>query len=174
MVDSFETARLHARRPGWDDLDDLVALHADPRVMATLGGRVWSEADTRAFLERLLAHWDRHGYGVWILRDRGDGRFVGRAGLNRKAIDGTEEVELMYAVRADRWSRGLTTEAAHAILAVAFGRLKLRDLVCFTLPTNAASRRVMEKAGFAYERDFIHAGLPHVLCRRRRPDGDAE
>jgi hypothetical protein len=27
---------------------------------------------------------------------------------------------------------------------------------------------VMEKAGFEYERDIVHAGLPHVLYRRRR------
>lgn len=42
------------------------------------------------------------------------------------------------------------------------------ELVAFTLPHNAASRRVMEKAGFAYERDTEHAGLPHVLYRSRR------
>jgi RimJ/RimL family protein N-acetyltransferase len=37
--------------------------------------------------------------------------------------------------------------------------------VSFTLPHNAASRRVMEKAGLTYERDITHAGLPHVLYR---------
>jgi RimJ/RimL family protein N-acetyltransferase len=31
-----------------------------------------------------------------------------------------------------------------------------------------ASRRVMEKLGMAYERDVVHAGLPHVLYRLRR------
>ncbi len=35
-----------------------------------------------------------------------------------------------------------------------------------TLPDNLASRRVMGKAGFAYEREIEHAGLPHVLYRR--------
>jgi RimJ/RimL family protein N-acetyltransferase len=39
------------------------------------------------------------------------------------------------------------------------------DLVCFTLTTNHASQRVMEKVGFRYERDVLHAGLPHVLYR---------
>ncbi len=38
-----------------------------------------------------------------------------------------------------------------------------------TLPTNRASRRVMEKAGFGYERDTVHAGLPHVLYRLPAP-----
>jgi RimJ/RimL family protein N-acetyltransferase len=38
-------------------------------------------------------------------------------------------------------------------------------VVCFTLTTNRASQRVMEKAGFEYERDIVHAGLPHVFYR---------
>ena len=169
MVQRFETARLSAHRPCHDDLDDLVRMHTDAGVMATLGGRVWTAADTAAFLDRLDRHWDRHGYGVWILRERDTGSFVGRAGLRRLAIDGFDEVELLYACMPTHWGRGYTTEAADAIVRVAFDRLVLRDLVAFTLPTNAASRRVMEKAGFRYERDFIHAGLGHVLYRLRRP-----
>ena len=43
----------------------------------------------------------------------------------------------------------------------------LNNLVCFTLVDNNASRRVMEKAGFTFERELIHAGMPHVLYRRR-------
>jgi RimJ/RimL family protein N-acetyltransferase len=41
-------------------------------------------------------------------------------------------------------------------------------MISFTLPTNAASRRVMEKCGFSYEADFKHAGLDHVLYRLTR------
>jgi len=35
------------------------------------------------------------------------------------------------------------------------------------LPTNKASRRVMEKVGFQYEKDVVWADLPHVLYRLR-------
>jgi len=40
--------------------------------------------------------------------------------------------------------------------------------VCLTQPHNVGSRRVMEKAGFTYEREFLRAGLPHVLYRLER------
>jgi RimJ/RimL family protein N-acetyltransferase len=39
-------------------------------------------------------------------------------------------------------------------------------VIALTLPHNAASRRVMEKAAFAYEADVLHAGLAHVRYRR--------
>lgn len=171
MVARFETQRLLATRARHDDLGDLVRMHTDPAVMATLGGKVWSRDETQAFLDRVIGHWDRHGYGVWMLRGREDGAFVGRAGLRRKLIEGYEETELLYACMPEYWSHGLTSEAAEGIVRLAFDRLMMTSLVAFTLPTNAASRRVMEKTGFRYERNFIHAGGLHVLYRLRRPDG---
>src|SRR3712207_7252726 len=51
-----------------------------------------------------------------------------------------------------------TTLFRSAILEVAFESLGLTDLVCFTLTTNRASQRVMEKAGFGHEREVVHAG----------------
>lgn len=173
MLARFETPRLLAARAHPADLDDLVRMHTDPAVMATLGGAAWTLDETRAFLDRVLDHWDRYGYGVWMLRSREDEGFVGRAGLRRKAIDGYEETELLYACMPAYWRLGLISEAVEEIVAIAFEHLMVPSLVAFTLPTNAASRRVMEKAGFLYERDFIHAGELHVLYRRRRPDGAA-
>jgi ribosomal-protein-alanine N-acetyltransferase len=53
--------------------------------------------------------------------------------------------------------------ASGECVELAFGPLGLDRLVAFTLPDNVASRRVMEKSGFIYERHIEHAGLPHVL-----------
>jgi RimJ/RimL family protein N-acetyltransferase len=138
--------------------------------MATLApadapdGGVLSDEETRQFLRRHLDHWDRYGYGLWTFWDRVDNQFVERAGLYNTHVGGNDEVELAYALIAEYW-RGLATEMAEAILRVAFEQLHMTDLVCFTLTTNRASQRVMEKAGFEYERDVVHAGLPHVLYR---------
>ena len=149
-------------------------MHTDPTVMATLGGKLWSVDEIRAFLDRLIDRWDSHGYGVWAVRDKDGNRFLGRAGLRRKTIDGFTETELLYAYRPEAWNRGVATELARAVVGLSFSRLKVPTLVTFTPPTNTASRRVMEKSGFTYERDFIHAGMLHVLYRQRRPDSAAD
>ena len=44
----------------------------------------------------------------------------------------------------------------------------LEEIIAFTLPDNVGSRRVMEKSGFTYERDIVHAGVPHLLFRVRQ------
>ena len=163
-IETFSTERLIAERLCARHLEELCRLHQDPRVMATLGG-LRSAEETKAHLEKSLTHWARHGFGLWALRDKAEGRFVGRAGLRHVFVGGGEEVELAYALAAEAWGRGLATEIARALLRLAFERLDLTEVVAFTLPTNLASRRVMEKVGFTFERDIVHAGLPHGLYR---------
>ena len=110
------------------------------------------------------------GYGLWTLRDRESGAFVGRGGIQPVTIDGVDEVELGYALRPEWWGRGLATEVSRAALKLAFERLELPNVVAFTMPTNARSRRVIERLGFTFERDIVWSELPHVLFRLRREE----
>jgi ribosomal-protein-alanine N-acetyltransferase len=117
--------------------------------------------------ERTIDHWERYGFGPWILRDRATGAMVGRGGLARTHVAGRDEVEVQWAIVPERWGEGLATELARAATEVAFTDVKLTEIVAFTLPDNIASRRVMEKAGFVYEQETEYAGLLHVLYRLR-------
>jgi RimJ/RimL family protein N-acetyltransferase len=163
-VETFQTERLAAERLSLDHLGELLRMNRDPSVMATLGG-VRPDEETERYLRDNLEHWERYGFGIWAFRDGKDGSFVARAGLRHTHVGGNDEVELAYALRSEYWGRGLATELAGAVVAVGFERLGLDDVVAFTLPTNRGSWRVMEKTGFEYERDVVHAGLPHVLYR---------
>jgi RimJ/RimL family protein N-acetyltransferase len=149
---------------------ELAAHLRDPRVARwlSLTGKPPTELAVIEGLAAKVAHWDRHGFGMWLLRDRETGEVVGRGGLQYTYTAGLHDVEAGWAIVPDRWGQGLATELAHASVEVGFEQIGLLEIVAFTLPTNTASRRVMEKAGFAYERDIVHAGLPHVLYRRRR------
>ena len=51
----------------------------------TLGG-TRSEAQTREYISSAIEHWERHGYGFWVFRDRQSGRFIGRAGLRHLIV----------------------------------------------------------------------------------------
>ena len=161
------TARLLLWRMRQHDRDDLCRMHTDPRVMTTLGG-VRGDQQTDEFLRGAIAHWEHHGFGFWTVRDLATGRFAGRGGLLHTAIVGGDDVEVAYALLPEFWGRGLATELAQESVRVAFEVLELPDLVCFAVPTNRASRRVMEKVGFRYERDVMYHGLPHVFYRLRR------
>src|SRR5262245_10860701 len=163
-LDTVGTERLLGERLRPGHVDELYALHRDPVAMATLGG-VRSDEETQRWLAVNLGHWERHGFGLWVFRDRAGGRLVGRGGLRHVEVEGRDEVEVGYALLPAFWGRGLAAEIARLSVATGLGPLGLGSVIAFTLPDNRRSRRVMEKAGFVYERDVVHAGLPHVLYR---------
>ena len=169
-IDRVQTDRMVLERLRLEHGAEQIRLLLDPRVNATLwpGDQPPTEAEVLDGLVAKIDHWDRHGFGLWMLRDRDTGEMVGRGGLQYTYTAGLHDVEAGWAIVPERWGEGLATELAHACVEVGFEQLGLLDIVAFTLPTNVASRRVMEKSGFVYERDIVHAGLPHVLYRRRR------
>ncbi|MFZ1756275.1 MAG: GNAT family N-acetyltransferase [Caldilineaceae bacterium] len=166
-IDTVHTERLIAERFQPDHFDLLCQIHRNPAVMATLGG-VRSDETTRQNLQDYVAHWETHGFGLWLLRDRASRALAGRAGLKWIDVGGNREIELGYTFLPDYWGRGLATEIAWASLAVGFERLGLEELVCFTLTTNFASQRVMEKVGFVFEREIVHTGEAMLLYRLTR------
>jgi RimJ/RimL family protein N-acetyltransferase len=165
-LDRVETERLVGERLREEHFEYLRTQDTDRDVMATLGG-VRSENETREILRSGLEHWERHGFGPWVFHARETGEAVGGAMLRHVEIEGRPEVEVGYRVGAAWWGRGIATEMASALVGVARDRLGLEEIVAFTLPYNLASRRVMEKVGFTYERDIEWAKLPHVLYRLR-------
>jgi RimJ/RimL family protein N-acetyltransferase len=83
--------------------------------------------------------------------------------LRRPLVEGLDAIELGYAFRPQYWGRGLATEATGALLRIAFETLGEPEAVAITGPQNAASRRVMEKNGLTYRRDFLFREQETVL-----------
>lgn len=163
-LERFQTARLRAERLSAAHLPQLQRMDRDPQVMTWLGG-VRDDADLGAYLERNLAHWDRFGYGVWVLHSVESGAFAGRAVLRHVDVEGSDEVEVGYGFLPDYWGMGLATEMANACLRIARDDVGLRSVVALTALENSASRRVLEKAGLRFERQVHHVIGPHALYR---------
>ncbi len=159
----FSTDRLLGEPLGPQHFDDIHRLFTDRDVMATLGG-VRDAAANRAYVDKAAQSW-ADGFDLWHLRDRETGRFVGRGGLRSVIVEGVSEVEVGYAFLPEFWGQGLATEMTRGALALGFDALGLGSVIAYTLTTNAASRRVMEKSGLAYERSGPWADLPHVFYR---------
>lgn len=166
-LDSFTTARLSAERLTAGHRDEIARMHQDARTMAMLGG-VRDDAKTQEYLDRNLAHWDQHGFGLWILRDRLSGEIIGRGLLRHLDVEGQDDVETGYAFYPPWWGKGLATEIARKCIDLGFEALKLQSVVGLTTPANTASQHVLRKVGMVLDREYDHAGIPHVLFRVTR------
>jgi len=165
-MDRFDTERLIAERLHEGHLQDLVALHLDPDVSRYLGGVRSAEA-TETYLKVNVAHWDRHGFGLWVLRTK-SGEFAGRAGIRHVVVEDTGEIEIAYTLKRTFWGQGLASEIATALTTIARLQLRLPSLVGLVAVANGASRRVLEKTGFSLERRAIFHGAEVVLYRSPR------
>jgi ribosomal-protein-alanine N-acetyltransferase len=166
-IDHVSTARLVGRPPEPGDAAVYAQIFTDARVAEEAWPEHQRTADRAlALLDHFLRHWERWGFGPWTVLH--DSTPIGYTGLRHADVDGRPEVELLWFLDADRWGHGYGTEMAQEAVRVAFDVLELDAVVAQTVDVNHASRAVMEKLGMTYERDTVHAGLPHVLYRRSR------
>ena len=165
-MDHFDTERLTAERLHEGHLEDLVALHLDADVSRYLGGVRSAEA-TATYLAVNIAHWDRHGFGLWALRTK-SGEFAGRAGIRHVVVEDATEIEIAYTFKRSFWGQGLACEIAGALTTIAWSELQLPSLVGLVALANGASRRVLEKTGFSLERHARFHREEVVLYRARR------
>ena len=155
MLPELRTARL-ALAPAADaDLDALWALWTDPDVRRFLFDDVAvtrelaaaTLADTRAAADR--------GLGLWVVRARDGGPApVGCAGLLPVTTAAEFEprlaglVEPLVALHPSCWGRGYAAEALAALVRHAFDTLGLDRLAAVADVPNAASDRMLRRAGF--------------------------
>ena len=157
MLVLLETERLILRRFTEADVDDLCDLDGDREVMRFItGGRPTPRDVTRdETLPRFLRAYERfEGFGVWAAVERSTGEFLGWFEFFPPKGRGPEEAELGYRLRPSAWGKGYATEGSRALVRKGFTDLGVRRVFAETMVVNAASRRVMEKAGLVYVRTF--------------------
>jgi len=149
------TPRLLLRPMTDDDLEDLAALLGDPVVMAHYP-RPRTRAEAQAWIDWTRACYHQHGFGLWVLVERSTGEFIGDCGLTVQRLDGGDELEVGYHIRADRQGEGFATEAVCAVRDFAREVLHASRVVAIISPGNQASRRVAEKMGLSFEKATVY------------------
>ena len=157
---SQQTERLLLRRPTQADLEFLADLFSRPELVAH---RPDPTPDTpqqsAARLARDIDHWDRHGFGRWAVEV--NEKLIGFGGVTLSSdFDG---LNLSYHLHPETWGHGYATELGRGSLRAAFGPLRADRVIALARPANPASRRVLEKCGFVFEREIMLHGAPTGL-----------
>lgn len=164
--------RLRLRCWREEDREAFAALNADPRVMEFFPSRL-SRLESDAMVDRIEAHFEEHGFGLWAIEVRGVASFVGFTGLSipRFQAPFMPCVEIGWRLGFEHWGRGFASEAARLALDHGFGTVGLSEIVSFTAAANLRSRAVMERLGMGRDPadDFDHPSLPHGHWLRRHP-----
>ena len=157
-------ARIVLRRLRRDDLAAFQAYRRDPEVGRWQGWSPQADADARAFIDEMGAA-PLFPRGDWVqlaIADRATDRLAGDLGAFVCA-DGTS-AELGFTLSPGFQRRGLATEALHEAIALVFAQTAVQRVVCITDARNAASIRVLERAGLrrVATADAVFRGAPCV------------
>jgi len=156
---ALQTTRLLLRKLVADDLDALVALDADPEVMRyiTDGQPTPRSEFVEILMPRILA-WpadDPVGFyaALW------ESGWIGWFHL-RPSIGGDDALELGFRLHRVAWGRGLATEGARALAALAADELRVPWVDGCARPDNLASIAVLQKCGLSYIDTRMHPRAP--------------
>lgn len=140
------TGRLVLRKPHETDAADLASLANNARIAAMLTRmpHPYGLAEAHQFLDHAAARRTGCVYSVTLAAT---GQFIGCAGLENSRGNG---LEIGYWIGQPFWGKGYATEAAQALVDVAFRNTEIDELRASCRVSNAASRRVIHKCGFQF------------------------
>ncbi|WDR05361.1 GNAT family N-acetyltransferase [Devosia rhodophyticola] len=175
----LETERLLLRPWRDEDRNAFAAIVGDPHVMRFYPNtRTRAQAD--AWMDKMITTLANNTGRFLAAERKDDGALLGLLGTANIEFDlpSAPRVEIGWVLGKDYWGQGYAPEGARAVLADAFERRRLPEIVAFTARINLPSQRVMTKIGMIRDpaADFDHPRIPlnhrlraHVLYRIADP-----
>lgn len=108
----------------------------------------YTEEDGAAFISAMLSEDENDTFAFAITVD---GTVIGSIGVFRQGNIHRQTAELGYYIAEEYWGRGIMTEAVKQICEYVFSKSDIIRIYAEPFAYNAASCRVLEKAGFQYE-----------------------
>ena len=148
----LETERLILRQFSLADRGLILELLNEPSFIQNIGDR---GVRTLSAAERYIeagpaASYARNGFGLYLVQLKESNEPIGMCGLIKR--DALEDVDVGYAFLPRYWSRGYAIESVLAVLEYAKNIVRLKRVVAIVDPNNEGSIRVLEKAGFRFQK----------------------
>ena len=128
-------------------------IHQDPEVLerglVTLTAPPGGIDVALRNVDRMLRHWQRHGYGQWSVVEKATDLVVGCVGFFHR--DEQSEIELGWIIRRSHWGNGFATEAARAAIDWTWRNTSIDRIVSLIRMTDAQSMSVARKSGQVFE-----------------------
>lgn len=133
------------------DAEDLAAALSNTKIQNNLRDGLpypYTEKDGTEYITDMLSADEDQTFAFAVTADS---KVVGSIGVFRQENIHRQTGELGYYIAEEYWGKGITTEAVKQICAYVFDKSDMIRIFAEPFAYNAASCRVLEKAGFQYE-----------------------
>lgn len=143
----FETERLFVRPYVFElDSENFFLLNSDEDVMRYIRPTKKRE-ESDAYLKEIIAAAKANpGIGRWAAFEKSSGMFVGSFAII--PIEGTEYIQLGYALLKEHWGNGFASELTKGGLEYYFSTREADHIYAIAEEPNIASHNVLLKNGF--------------------------
>jgi RimJ/RimL family protein N-acetyltransferase len=150
VASRVQTPRLVLRPHQVDDAADWYALQSDPTVLRYLSWPRRSPRASRRHLHHRTRHTRLEQAGDFLaLAVELDGRLIGDVSLHlREVAAGDRRAEIGWIIGTEWAGRGYASEAARALLRIAFETLGARYVTAVMDPDNERSELLARRLGF--------------------------
>ena len=120
----------------------------------------YTPADAKEFIGRMLAKDVETNFAIDVR-----GEAIGGVGLMLHDDVERCSAEIGYWLSEEYWGRGIMTEALTAVVEHAFSQFELSRIYAVPFAGNAASNKVLEKAGFTLEGTLRRSAIKEGVIR---------
>lgn len=141
-----------------DDVQRLFAIHSEAGVKRWIPNESYADPEEAKCAIDYFAACAAQGRLPYVLAVewKETGELIGDTGINEVEGD-ADQVEIGYVITRRYSGMGLATELVHAMTQYAVSRFGVRVLYGRVMRGNLASVRVLEKSGYAFEREELGA-----------------
>ncbi|WP_394747626.1 GNAT family N-acetyltransferase [Spongiimicrobium salis] len=152
MKKNLETDRLLLREFEITDSYFILSLLNTPGWLEFIGDRgVKTVLDAKKYLETgPLYSYREHGYGLWALQLKHNGKCIGMCGLLKRSR--FKYADIGFAILPNFAGKGYGFEAASATMTYATQVLNIPRIIAITKPENKASIKLLQKLGLHFDR----------------------
>lgn len=151
-TETVETERLVLRRFSFEDADSMIRNWvADDEVQFNYGEPSYKTKDeVNALLQKYIGGYESGYFFRWAIIEKLSGECIGQ--IAYFLVDTKNHFgEIEYCIGTGFQKRGYATEATKAVIDFGFDKIKFNKVQICVRPSNAPSKKVIEKCGFTHD-----------------------
>lgn len=163
----MKSGRLSFAKFNKNDFELYFRLMGNENVMKMISGEPLAIDEAKIKFERVLRINEAYPeIGYFVVREIKTSHFIGLAKI---VVTEGEEAEIGYALLPAYWGLGYGSEISEKLVEKAQSLDFIKNLVAIIDPLNEASKRILKKSDFIFEKSCEIDGLPGEIYRLKLP-----
>ncbi|AEB31199.1 putative N-acetyltransferase (plasmid) [Carnobacterium sp. 17-4] len=143
--------RINIRKIEKNDFKYLKELLQDEQLMILGWGKIYPDNEVNLWIDKIREQYAKYGYSYFLIENKDTNEFIGIAGLIQTEIKNSNCTELAYIIKKTYQGKGFGSEVARKLILMAFNEFNLNKVVAQFVPSNIASKKVVETIGMTYK-----------------------